>query len=101
MCEILPLFGSLEENDDILDKREERIPSIASSDDRHFRFKISPTDEYINLSKTTLYYKIRILKEDGTAIDAGSEVALMNYSGAACISKMEIFVGSDQDNVII
>ena len=87
----MPLFGSLEENDDILDKRIERIPSIASSDDSHIRFRISPTDEYVHLSKTTFYYKVRILKEDGTNIDDGSEIALVNYSGGACISKMEVY----------
>ena len=101
MCEVLPLFGPLEENDDILEKRTEKISSISSSDYNHIRFRISPTDEYIALHKTTLYYKIRILKDDGTNIDDDSEIALVNYSGGTCISKMEVSLGVDQDNVII
>ncbi len=101
MCEVIPLFGSLEENADILEKRSDRIAAIASSDDNHIRFKILGTDEYIALDKTTIYYKIRILKEDGTNIGADSQIALINYIGATCFEKLEVSLGVGQDNVII
>ena len=63
--EILPLFGQPEQNIDILSKRIERCSSVNSSDAGHIKFLIAGSEEYINLSATTLYYKIRILKANG------------------------------------
>ena len=102
MCdsEIYPLFGQPEQNIDILSKRIERCSSVSSSDTSHIKFLISGSEEYINLSATTLYYKIRILKANGENIDAGADVALINYSAATIFEKVDISLGIANDLVL-
>jgi hypothetical protein len=38
------------------------------------------SDKYIDLKKTRLYVKVRILKADGTPVDANSKVTFINLT---------------------
>ena len=45
-------------------------------------FKIYCDSDWIELNKSELEVKFRIVKEDGTNLAAGDKVALINYPGA-------------------
>ena len=101
MCDSpIPLFDSVPINQDIVDKRIEKVAATSLSDKRHFKFEIAGTDELIDLSKSLILLKLKVVKADGTNLDADVEVALINHAGATLFEKLEIALGSGQDNVV-
>ena len=101
MCDsAIPLFADVPINEDIIDKRIEKVAATSLSDSRHFKFEIAATDECIDLSKSLILLKLKIVKADGTNLDADAEVALINHAGATMFEKLEIALGSAMDNVV-
>ena len=58
MCDSpIPLFAGVPINEDIVDKRIEKVAATSLSDRRHFKFEIAGTDELIDLSKSLILLK--------------------------------------------
>ena len=101
MCDsAIPLFADVPINEEIVDKRVEKIAATSLSDRRHFKFEIAATDECIDLSKSLILLILKIVKADGGNLDDGAEVALINHAGATMFEKLEIALGSAMDNVV-
>ena len=67
MCEAaVEFFAGVPINEDILDKRPEKIAATSLSDERHLKFEVVGTNEAINLSKSYVLLKVKIVKADGT-----------------------------------
>ena len=101
MCDSpVPFFADVPINEDIIDKRIEKVAATSLSDKRHFKFEIAATDECIDLSKSLILLRLKIVKADGGNLDDGAEVALINHAGATMFEKLEIALGSARDNVV-
>ena len=101
MCESpVPFFAYVPINEDILDKLTEKIAATSLSDESHLKFEIAATDECIDLSKSMILLKMKIVKAEGGDIDDNVEVALVNHAGATMFKKLEIALGSTMDNVV-
>ena len=97
---IVPLFGDVPKNEEILGKYMDRIACTNSGDTKHIKFEIKGNEDYINLQKTSLYFKAKIVKSDGTNLDNNAEVAFINYPGSTLFSKVDVSIGDANDNVL-
>ena len=69
-------------------------PITALSDTSPLEFFIAGNgDDYIDLNNTLLYTRIKITKPDGSNIDAGAKVGLVNYPGATIFSQVDVSLG--------
>ena len=101
MCDsTVPSFADVPINEDILDKRTEKIAATSLSDERHLKFEIIGTDEPVDLSKSMILLKMKIVKAEGGDLDDGVEVGLINHTGATMFEKLEVSLGSSMDNVV-
>jgi len=101
MCEAaVEFFAGVPINEDILDKRPEKIAATSLSDERHLKFEVTATNEAIDLSKSYVLLKVKIVKADGGDIGDNDEVAFVNYAAATIFEKLEISLGSAMDNVV-
>ena len=101
MCEAaIEFFSGVPINEDILDRRPEKIAATSLSDERHLKFEVIGTNDAIDLSKSYVLLKVKIVKTDGTNLGDNDEVALVNYAGATMFEKLEISLGSALDNVV-
>ena len=101
MCEAaIEFFSGVPINEDILDRRPEKIAATSLSDERHLKFEVIGTNEAIDLSKSYVLLKVKIVKVGGENLDDNVEVGLINYAGATMFEKLEIGFGSAMDNVV-
>ena len=101
MCEAaIEFFSGVPINEDILDTRIEKIAATSLSDERHLKFDIAGTEEAIDLSKTYITLKVKVVKVGGGNLDDNVEVGLINYAGSTMFEKLEIGLGSAMDNIV-
>ncbi|KAL0150112.1 hypothetical protein M9458_054539 [Cirrhinus mrigala] len=69
-------------------------PLSAISDTAPLEFFIAGTGEdYTDLNNTLLFLRVKITKPDGSDIDDGAPVGLINYAGATIFSQVDISLG--------
>ena len=101
MCDAaIEFFSGVPINEDILDTRIEKIAATSLQDERHLKFDIAGTEEAIDLSKTYITLKVKVVKVGGGNLDDNVEVGLINYAGSTMFEKLEIGLGSAMDNIV-
>ena len=71
------------------------IPTLSAiSDAAPLEFFIAGNGEdYVDLNNTLLYLRVKITKPDGTNIDAGARVGVINYPIATLFSQVDVSLG--------
>ena len=73
-----------------IDEVQANPASLQGNNTLEFEFCGSSIDEYINLARSKLYLKLKILKEDGTDLTADDNVALTNNAMHSIFSGVEV-----------
>ena len=69
-------------------------PLTSLSDGGPIEFKISGNgEEFIDLSQSSIYLKIKVSKADGSNLDNASKVGLVNYPVASIFSQVDVTLG--------
>ena len=93
----LDFFGEQLQQNEIVDGRFEKIQpttGLGPNSDT-IEFVVNTTKEIIDLQNCYLQTNIRIVNTDGTALNAGEEVSLINYPGATFYKQLELFLGNE------
>ena len=71
------------------------IPTLSAiSDAAPLEFFIAGNGEdYVDLNNTLLYLRVKVTKPDGTNIDAGARVGVINYPIATLFSQVDVSLG--------
>lgn len=68
---------------------------LPTDDEMPLEFRLDKTDQYTDLSKTTLYIKVQILYKDGTSVASDDLCAFVNNIGYALFDSVDLYI-SDQ-----
>lgn len=91
----LDLFSIPGTNTSILQSNYVQLnPTSSITDNSTIEFYIPGTGlDYLDLNNTTLHTRVKIVKADGTALDADEPVGLINYPAASLFSQVDVVLG--------